>query len=192
MTSADELRRALERIATALDALAVRWAVGGSLASAAYGEPRATNDVDLIAELDERAARAFVAALLGFYADADSAADAARRNGSFNVIDTESFIKLDVFVPRAGALGRGQLDRVRSLALVPGMREIPVLGPEDIVLQKLAWYRAGGEVSERQWRDILSVLRAQGERLDTAYLERVADAEGLRPLLDRARTNALA
>jgi hypothetical protein len=188
MTDQDELGRALVAIADAFDALGVTWAIGGSLASAAHGEPRATNDIDIVATLDEAGARR-LPELLGadFYADAEVAVEATRRRASFNVIDQRSFIKIDVFVPPAGPLGTGQLSRREMLEVLPGMRALPVLGPEDVVLQKLRWYRLGGEVSERQWRDILSVLRFSKAEIDDTYLDAVALPEGLGTLLERAR-----
>ncbi len=191
MTDADELARALASLAAAFDALAVTWAIGGSLASAAHGEPRATNDVDVIALLDAREAIALTEALAEhFYADVDAAVEAVRARGSFNVIDNRSFIKIDIFVPEVGSLGTGQLARRRTLEIFPGVPALPVLGPEDIVLQKLRWFRLGGEVSDRQWRDIVSVLRTAGADLDDAYLDAVAQEHELISLLTRARADA--
>lgn len=191
MTDPDELSRALVAVADVLDELGVRWAVGGSLASAAHGEPRATNDVDVIASLSASDARTLVERLVaaGFYADVDAALDAVRRRSSFNVIDTRSFIKVDVFVPGTGPLGLGQLDRAAHLDIFPASRPIPVLAAEDTILQKLNWYRAGGSLSDRQWRDIVSVLRL-GTELDDVYLDTVASAEGLTDLLAKARSDA--
>jgi hypothetical protein len=191
MTDPDELGLAVATLADILDAMSVCWAVGGSIASAAYGEPRATNDVDIIALLTEDQARSVVAKLgTGFYADADAAADAVRRRSCFNVIDNRSFIKIDVFVPAPGPMGAGQLDRRCELDVFPGARPVPVLGPEDTVLQKLRWYRTGGEVSDRQWRDIVAVLRGVGSRLDDGYLEKISAIGDLTELLERARRDA--
>jgi hypothetical protein len=191
MIDPDEMQKAVAALAAALDAMSVPWAVGGSLASAAYGEPRATNDIDVIATLTEAQARELVNRLgPDFYADADAAADAARRRSSFNVIDKRSFIKLDVFIPSAGSLGVGQLDRRIHLDIFSGMSPVPVLGPEDVVLQKLRWFQIGGEVSDRQWRDILSVLRGMGRELDGAYMDRVCAEGNLIELLARARRDA--
>jgi hypothetical protein len=193
MTDPDELGATLATVAAVLDGLGVRWAIGGSVASSAYGEPRATNDVDVVALLDVTTAREVAKRLgPGFYADGDAAADAARRHGSFNVIDRRSFIKVDVFVPAAGPLGEGQLTRAIRLELVALAPPLPVLGPEDVVLQKLAWFRAGGEVSERQWRDVVAVLRTVGPDLDDGYLDGVASPTGLDALLARARHDARA
>lgn len=191
MTDLEALTLSLTKIADVLDAMSVSWAVGGSIASSVYGEPRATNDIDVIATLNEQQARGMVARLGDeFYADGDSAADAARRRSSFNVIDNQSLIKVDIFVPAAGPLGVGQLERARPIAAFPGMRPVPMLGPEDIVLQKLRWHRAGGGVSDRQWRDIVSILRIVGRRIDGAYLEDVAAKEALGEALARARHDA--
>ena len=58
--------------------------------------------------------------------------------------------------------------------------------PEDVLLQKLRWYRMGGETSDRQWRDVLGIALVQGGRLDEAYLRRGAESLGVSDLLDRA------
>jgi hypothetical protein len=191
MTDPDELGATLASVAAAFDGLGVRWAIGGSVASSAYGEPRATNDIDVIALLDATTARE-VAKRLGptFYADGDAAAAAARHHRSFNVIDQRSFIKVDVFVPGAGPLGEGQLTRAIRIELLAGAPPLPVLAPEDVILQKLAWFRAGGETSERQWRDLVAVLRTASPDLDDAYLDSVAGATDLGALLARARQDA--
>lgn len=192
MTDPDELGIAIAGIADVLDALGVVWAVGGSIASGTHGEPRATNDVDVIAALDIPRARDLANRLAGnYYADADAAADAARRRASFNVIDNRSFIKIDVFVPPPGPMGLGQLDRRCEIDLFAGARRVFVLGAEDTVLQKLRWYELGGAVSDRQWRDIVSIVRMSGARLDDAYLDEVARDAELAELLARARADAL-
>jgi hypothetical protein len=191
MTDAEELGRTLAAIARALEALGVRWAVGGSIASAAHGEPRSTNDVDVIATLSVEQARSLVADLReSFYADVAAAEDAVRRRTSFNLIDQGTLIKVDVFVPAAGPLGSGQLDRIRFVEIVPGAPLLPILGPEDVVLQKLRWFQIGGEISDRQWRDIVSVLRFSAGALDSAYLAETAEAAGMGQLLERALGDA--
>lgn len=191
MTDPNEIAVAVVALADAFDLLAVTWAIGGSLASAAHGEPRATNDVDVVATLTAQGARQFAMQLgEAFYADPDVAAEAARSHSCFNVIDNRSFIKLDVFVPAPGPLGAGQLDRRQLLPIFGGVRPLPILGPEDVVLQKLRWFELGGGVSDRQWRDIVSVLRIGGAAIDRAYLDGVAAHGGLTTLLDRARADA--
>jgi len=174
--------------AEALDDLGAPWAVCGSLASTTYGEPRAANDIDVVAALSVPQARRVAAALSGaFYADEDMAVEAARRNGSFNIIHEKTFLKVGIFFPPPGPMGRGQLDRRRRLELMPGV-EVPVLGPEDTVLQELRWFVKTGETSDRQWRDLLSVARAVA--LDRTFLDERAAGAGLTRLLERLLVEA--
>ena len=188
MTAEDELRAALGSLASALDALAVPWAIGGSYASSVHGEPRATNDLDLVASLRAPHVQPFVAALgADFYADTSSIREAIAARDSFNVIDERSFLKVDVFVPASGAMGEGQLLRRRRYPMTEAGPNVYVLGPEDTVLQKLRWFDIGGRVSDRQWRDLVGVIRLGGE-LDVSYMRALAAGAALSDLLERALT----
>jgi hypothetical protein len=191
MSSADEVLATIRRITAVCDALGLSWAVGGSFASAVYGEPRATNDVDVIARLRLGDVRRFVAALgEDVYVDEDVIREAITSQRSFNVIDETTYVKIDVFVPPPGPLGEGQLIRRRRLSLTDELQTW-VLGPEDIVLQKLRWYRLGAEQSDRQWRDIGSVLRGTKNELDWGYLRSTAADTGLSDLLNRAERDLM-
>lgn len=186
MISGDEILATVARITRACEAIAVPWAVGGSFASAIYGEPRATNDVDVIACLRMGHVRSFVAALGDdVYVDESVIREAIATHRSFNAIDEKTFVKIDVFVPPPGPLGEGQLLRRRAFDLGDGSTTW-VLGPEDTLLQKLEWYRMGGEQSDRQWRDIGAILRTSRDRLDLEYLRDVAARTNLADLLGRA------
>lgn len=171
-----------------LETLGVPYVVGGSLASSLHGEPRSTNDVDIVADVDQATARLFVESLGGdFYADALAATEAVRTGGSFNVVHIESAVKVDIFVAAADPLDRERLRRRRRI-LVNALDEQATLyvdTAEDVVLRKLEWYRRGGETSERQWRDVLAVIRVQ-QHLNDGYLRAWADRLGIADLLVRA------
>ncbi len=152
---------ALSPVALALEGLGVASHVGGSVASSFHGALRATFDVDLVADLAEPHVAPLVAALAEqYYVDDGTMRDAIRERSSFNLIHLATMFKVDVFLPRREydlvALARARRVRLGEGA---GAREIPLATPEDSLLSKLDWYRRGGEVSERQWGDILGILR---------------------------------
>lgn len=170
------------------DRLGIAYVIGGSFASSLHGHPRSTNDVDIVADLDEKGSRAFVASLgPEYYADASAAADAASSGGSFNIIHIDTAVKIDVFVAGADLLDRERLRRRQAfpLRLPEGEAVLYVDTPEDVILRKLEWYRRGDESSERQWRDVLAVLDVQ-QALDQAYLHSWAERLGIADLLARA------
>jgi hypothetical protein len=178
------------RVARALAAAGAPFAVGGSFASSVLGIPRSTLDVDLVARLEPAGVGRFLAALgSGFYADEERIRHGVERRTSFNVVDLASGFKADVYLVGGDELSAGQLARATPVEIAPGER-VPVLSAEDVILQKLRWFRMGGEVSERQWLDVLGVLKVQRGALQDGYLERWARALGLEDLLRRARSEA--
>lgn len=179
-------------VINALEDLGVRYAVGGSLASAVHGVVRATMDADLVADLDlddvEPLANSLNAA---FYADQEMMRDAVRRRASFNLIHLETTFKVVVFMTKSRPFDQAQLAR-RELHLLSDALKARayVTTAEDIVLSKLERYQMGGSVSDRQWRDVLGVLKVQGDRLDLDYLRRMAGSLDVTGLLTQALAEA--
>ena len=179
-------------VVDALDALGVPYAIGGSFASALHGVMRATMDADLVADLRLEHVEPLAQALGDvFYADAEMMRDAIRRYGSFNLIHLDTMFKVDVFVAKPRAFDRSQLAR-RQLHLLSEdpERHAYITSAEDIILSKLEWYRMGGEISDRQWRDVLGVLKVQGDRLDRDYLRRMSVDLDVTDLLEKVLEEA--
>jgi len=166
------------QVADTLESIGVEYLVGGSLASSLVGEPRSTLDVDLGVRLDASHVRPLVERLgREFFADPESLARAVRERSSAN----------DLFLLGAHPFEQGQMARRRRMRVASSPdRFLWAYAPEDIVLQKLRWFRLGHEVSDRQWRDVLSVLRLSGADLDRDYLRAGARTFGVEDLLDRA------
>ena len=171
-----------------LDRLGVSWVIGGSFASSVLGVPRSTQDVDFVAALEKSHVAALVAAFeADHYLSEEAVRSAVLRRASFNVIHLDTMTKIDVFVPKGDDLSQRQLTRRRTVEVAPG-RPLSVLSPEDVVLQKLRGFRAGGEVAEQQLRDVRGVLATSGPAIDFEDLEAAARLAGLDDLLARVRT----
>lgn len=180
---------ALARVADALDALGVSWHIGGSLASSAFGIGRSTLDVDLVVDLRAEHIEPLCARLRGdFYAEPALLRNALTHRSCANVIHLQSMHKVDLFVVKDTPYDRQVLGRSVHKTVPGSTRTFPFATAEDIVLNKLRWFQQGGEMSERQWTDVLGVLRVQASALDDAYLDHWADRLGLERLLSRART----
>lgn len=192
MSRPPELLRALAPVADALEALGVPYFVTGSIASSVRGLARASIDVDLVADLGPEKAARFAGLLRGpYYVSEEAVRDAARERSSFNVIHLETMLKVDVFVADASGPQRAALARARPERLdEDSPRTFPVATAEDVILAKLRWFRLGGERSERQWTDVLGVLRTAATGPDLKYLEGQASALGVEDLLARAVSEA--
>jgi len=185
--SSDEIVRALEPVVRALERLEARYYVGGSVASSARGVARSTLDVDIVAELREDHVGPLFRELDGpFYVDEERIRSAVRRGSSFNAIHLDTMVKIDVFVSRRRPWDDEAQARATEQALTGGTRPVRVASAEDVVVAKLAWYESGGRVSERQWSDVLGVLRAAGETFDHTYALRAAQSLGITALLEAA------
>ncbi len=189
----DDLTVALTPLIDVLERLGVAWYIGGSIASTVHGRFRATNDVDVIAELREEHASPIRAALeADHYVDEESIRDAARHRSSFNLIHFDTGLKIDVFIPddsryEAGVRARRVFEQIGEAG---STRRLWIASAEDTILAKLGWYRRGGGASERQWRDVQGVIELRGAALDVAYLHRWAPVLGVADLLGQALAEA--
>jgi hypothetical protein len=178
------------RVGKAIDASGGTYFVGGSLASSFQGEPRATNDIDVVIDLPIGRIGRLVAELgPDFEVDQDMLVDALLHGRTCNIFYLPSVMKVDLFAVGPTAFDASEFARRRSF-VVRGSETLVLKSPEDTVLRKLLWYREGGYVSDRQWRDVVEVLRVSGPVMDVGYLGDWARRLKLSDLLERAKSEA--
>jgi hypothetical protein len=157
----------------------IPYALVGSVASSIYGEPRATNDVDLVVHLRREDAARVVAAFPAdrFYVPPEEVVqvEIGRAHGAhFNVIALEGMTKADLYP----LVERQQAWFARRRALAVAGRRVWVAAPEVVILHKLLFYRDGG--GEKHLRDIQAMRAQLGPALDIAWLESEAAGLGLK------------
>jgi len=184
----DEPIQVTMQVVNALEKIGIDYVIGGSLASALHGVARATMDSDIVADFREEHIAPFVETLKStFYVDDEMIRGAIRAHRSFNIIHLQTFFKVDIFVAKEREFDRLQIARRSSYVLSSeGNQSAYVASAEDTILAKLEWYRMGDEVSDRQWKDILGVIKVQKGKLDMEYLRRGANLLKVADLLERA------
>lgn len=181
----DEPRTLLETIAHALEAHAIPYMIVGSFASTLHGEPRTTQDLDIVIDPDAEAFERFLAALDPgvFYVDPDVARDALRRRTMFNLIEMATAWKVDLVIRRARPFSIEELRRRQRVTML-GV-SVAAATAEDTIIAKLEWSQASG--SDRQLEDVRGILRVRGADLDRAYLEGWVRQLGLEQVWARVR-----
>jgi nucleotidyltransferase AbiEii toxin of type IV toxin-antitoxin system len=171
----------LRHLARALDAAGLRYFVTGSTATILYGEPRFTNDIDVVVDLSESAIADFCSRFPPeeFYVSESAAREAVRNKSQFNIIHPSSGLKADLMVPELTPFNKSRFDRARRIRPEENF-EVSFASPEDTILKKMEFYRLGG--SEKHLRDITGVLTISRDQLDFGYLNRWAQEMGLADL----------
>jgi hypothetical protein len=158
------------RITAALDQAGIGYMLSGSFASAHYGVPRSTQDIDLVIESTSTKLRAFVETLSGneYYVDLDAALEAHKRQSMFNVIDLATGWKIDLIIRKSRAFSQEEFSRRQRVSL----HDVPIFvaSAEDVVISKLEWAKLAQ--SRRQIEDAAAILRVRWDALDRSYLER--------------------
>ena len=192
MTESD-LVAALRPVIEALDALRVPYYLGGSVASSAHGIARASLDADIVAALEPEHVDSLVQSLASaYYIPVDRFHSAVAARSSCNFIHLATMFKIDIFVSKKRPFDRQAAERARPQAIDegPDAPRFLVASPEDTVLAKLEWFRLGGETSERQWWDVVGILKVTDDA-DRTYLRHWAALLNVADLLERALADAV-
>ncbi|MGK7933931.1 MAG: hypothetical protein AB4041_21215 [Microcystaceae cyanobacterium] len=174
-------------VAGILEELEIPYLVGGSLASTLFGEPRSTQDIDLIIDLELDKINLFINAFTPqFYLSESAIQEAIQSQSSFNLIDTDSLGKVDIFILKQRPLNQTEFKRRQKLIVQENpAKSLYVSTPEDAILQKIIWYKMTNQ-SDKQWRDILGIIKLQDSKLDRVYLQKWAAELNLLPELNLA------
>jgi len=184
---------AVQPIVQAFENLSIDYYIGGSIASSLYGTARATMDVDMVAELETGQISPLKQMLQkNYYIDEQMIADAVRHKSSFNLIHLETMIKIDIFIPKDNQYQQNTIKRRIKDTLEEGGRAVEFYfsSPEDVIINKLQWYEMGQRVSERQWLDVVGVIKVQGDLLDKKYLLNWSRRLNLIELVEKAFSEA--
>ena len=168
----------LELVAGVFDELSIPYLVTGSMATIAYGEPRFTNDIDVVVRMTAEQVDFLCGAFPSdqFYISREAVIDALERSGQFNILHPGSGLKVDVIVAEESEFNDSRFRRAKRLRTAPN-RDVLFASPEDVIVKKLQYYREGG--SEKHLRDIVGVVKVVGEDLDRAYIEHWVRVMGL-------------
>jgi len=158
------------RITTAFEQAGVRYMLSGSFASAHYGVPRSTQDIDFVIEATSAQLQAFIELLpaADYYSDLDAALNALKQESMFNVIDHATGWKIDVIIRKSRPFSIEEFGRRQSISL-QGI-SLFVASSEDVVISKLEWAKLAQ--SRRQIEDAAAILRMRWDALDHPYLEK--------------------
>jgi hypothetical protein len=172
--------------------LKIPYAVGGSVASSLYGIPRATQDIDILIKLYPAKVSALADSLKNdYYVDEDAVRYACETAGSFNVIHLASMFKIDFFAAGEDELLAQEFMRVKTISIGSDPHaELVVADAADMIIQKLLWYKDGGEISERQWRDILGMITVAADDIDWHYVYKWVKKKSLLKLLNKVLKEA--
>jgi hypothetical protein len=147
----------------------IPYLVTGAIASIAYGEPRLTNDIDVVVDMSLVHIDVFKSCFPEneFYLDVDSMREAINRCSQFNIIHPESGLKVDVIITKKDDFDQSRFARIKKLN-VSETRSADFASPEDVIIKKLEYFKKGR--SEKHLRDIASMLKISSELIDRAYI----------------------
>lgn len=173
-----EQHELLEHLVHCLRSLEIEYLITGSVASMAYGEPRLTNDIDVVADIKE----AHIKSLKNcfpeeqFYLNEDAVKEAIRRHHQFNIIHPSSGLKIDVIIRKGDAFDNSRFCRAKRLNVAKDTEAV-FAAPEDVIIKKMEFYKKGE--SEKHMRDITGILKISGDIVDYDYINQWAEKLGL-------------
>jgi len=173
----------LKKVVDVFAGLQISYLVTGAVASIAYGEPRLTNDIDIVADLKEDHVDGLVRAFPpdNFYIDEEMVRQAIQKHGQFNIIHPSSGLKVDVMIKKNTPHDKSRFERIRRIFPMESY-QANFSAPEDVIIKKMEYYKEGG--SDKHLRDIAGILKISGESVDRNYIFEWAQHLGLLEIWD--------
>ena len=159
----------LQKVVEVFERLQIQYLVTGAIASVAYGEPRLTNDIDIVAGMREEHISGLLEAfpLHDFYVSEEAITDAIQHQGQFNIIHSSSGLKVDVIIRKDTEFDRSRFSRIRRIQPAESY-QANFASPEDVIIKKMEYYKEGA--SEKHLRDITGILKVSGDAVDRDYI----------------------
>ncbi|MBI5746599.1 MAG: hypothetical protein HZA13_06340 [Nitrospirae bacterium] len=181
-----ELFELLQEVVEALERLQVPYIVTGAVASMAYGEPRLTNDIDIVVAIEERHIAGLLSAFPSdeFYISEDMIREAIHHQREFNIIHPASGLKVDIMIKKDTPFDNSRFSRFHKIYPAKSY-QANFAAPEDVIIKKMEFYREGG--SEKHLRDITGILRVSEKEIDLNYILEWADRLGLTEIWDAVK-----
>ncbi len=176
----------LQKVVSVLERLGIPYLITGSVAAMAFGEPRLTNDIDIVAAIDEKHIRDFLMSFPPdeFYVSEEAAREAILRQEQFNIIHPGSGIKIDVIIKQDTPFDDSRFKRLQRIYPAESY-QANFAAPEDVIIKKMEYYKAGG--SEKHLRDIAGILKISREIVDWDYITKWAERLDLDEVWDPIR-----
>jgi len=168
----------LQKVVETFESLNIPYLVTGSVASMAYGEPRMTNDIDIVAAIEERHITGLLIAFPDdeYHVSEDMVREAIRHHWQFNIIHPASGLKVDVIVKQNTPFDNSRFSRIQKIYPAESY-QANFASAEDVIIKKMEYYREGG--SEKHLRDITGILKISGDVVDRDYISEWANRMGL-------------
>ena len=181
MIDTNDLKITLTDIAAILLKGQCKFHLTGGLASSFYGEPRFTQDIDIVIRvvIGDTLNQLIQDLSQKFIVDRSAIEEAVRRKSIFQALHEETIIKVDFHV---GEAIKGELDRSHSEEILAGV-VVPIVSKEDAILSKLIWISKG---SNKSRHDVKTMLKRSG-KIDTVYLNSQASQLGVQNILKELR-----
>jgi hypothetical protein len=173
----------LQKIVEVFERIQIPYLITGAVAAMAYGEPRLTNDIDIVAAMEEKHIGDLLKAFPSneFYVDEETMREAILQQGQFNIIHPASGLKVDMIIKQNTPFDNSRFRRLRRIYPAESY-QANFASPEDVIIKKMEYYKAGG--SEKHLRDIAGILKISGEMVDKDYIAAWSGRLGLTEIWD--------